>query len=150
MQFRKATRKDVAAIVRLLADDELGAQRETVSEPLPQQYYTAFDRIDVDPYQELVVVEDGNGQLIGTLQLSHIQYLSYQGGSRMQIESVHIASGSRGQGIGKQLFTWAINRAREKGARLVQLTTDKRRPDAKRFYERLGFKASHEGMKLHL
>jgi len=88
--------------------------------------------------------------IVGTMQLSFLPYLTYRGGWRMQIEAVRIASGHRGAGIGERLFRWAIERARERGCHLVQLTTDKARPDALRFYERLGFRASHEGMKLHL
>jgi GNAT superfamily N-acetyltransferase len=148
MTFRKATRKDVQKIVFLLADDELGSQREEYSDPLPDFYYLAYERIANDPNQELIIVEDEEGILIGTLQLSYLQYLTYKGGMRVQIEAVRISKEKRGQGIGEQLFTWAINRAKEKKAHMVQLTTDKKRPEAKKFYEKLGFKDSHEGMKL--
>ena len=150
MVFRKATRNDVPKIVYMLADDALGSQREAYADPLPEIYYDAWDRISADPNQELIVVEDNDGNVMGTLQLSHIPYLTYQGGIRTQIEAVRIAKEWRGQGIGEKFFTWAINRAKEKGAHLVQLTTDKKRPEAKKFYERLGFKDSHEGMKLHI
>jgi N-acetylglutamate synthase-like GNAT family acetyltransferase len=149
MKFRKATRDDVPAIVKMLADDELGALREKFTDPLPESYMDAYARIEADPNQELVVVEDNDG-VVGTLQLSHISYLAHQGGLVTQVEAVRIRRDKRGQGIGEKMFLWAINRAKEKGARVVQLTTDKRRPDAKRFYERLGFAASHEGMKLRL
>jgi GNAT superfamily N-acetyltransferase len=145
--FRPATRDDVPKIVGLLADDALGAQRERFEDPLPQSYYDAFDQISGDPNHELTVVESG-GEVVGTLQLSILPYLTYQGGSRAQIEAVRIASHLRGSGLGTQVFEWAIERARERGCHLVQLTTDKSRPDALRFYEKLGFKASHEGMKL--
>ncbi|KGE88010.1 MAG: GNAT family N-acetyltransferase [Phaeodactylibacter xiamenensis] len=147
--FRSATRIDVAAIVRLLADDKLGQQREDYRDPLPEAYYEAFNRIDRDPNQELVVVEL-NEQVIGTLQLSFIPYLTYQGGIRAQIEAVRIHKDHRGAGLGKTMMKWAIERARAKGAHVLQLTTDKKRPDALLFYERLGFVASHEGMKFHL
>ncbi|WP_428665090.1 N-acetyltransferase family protein [Runella sp.] len=150
MKFRKATKKDVPFIVQMLADDELGKLRENYQEPLPDQYYQAFANIDNDPNQELIVIENERGEIIGTLQLSYIQYLTYQGGIRAQIEAVRIRSDQRGQGIGETLFKWAIERVKEKGAHVLQLTTDKKRPDAIRFYENLGFKASHEGMKLHL
>ena len=110
----------------------------------------AFDKISADPNQELVVLEGEDGQLAGTLQLSFLQYLTYQGGVRAQIEQVRIHESQRGKGLGQLLFEWAIQRAKDKKAHVVQLTTDKRRPDALRFYENLGFKASHEGMKLHL
>lgn len=149
LYFRTARRADVPAIVRLLAQDKLGQLRENYREPLPETYYQAFERIDDDPGQELIVVEDGSGALIGTLQLTFIPYLTYRGGVRAQVEAVRIREDQRGKGIGEQLFRWAIARAKERGAHLLQLTTDKQRPEAVRFYEKLGFRASHEGMKLH-
>ncbi len=109
----------------------------------------SFARIVEDSNQYLVVLEDQQ-RVIGTLQLSFIPYLTYQGGVRAQIEAVRIHNDYRGQGLGEQLFGWAIETARAEGAHLVQLTTDKKRPEALRFYEKLGFVASHEGMKLHL
>ena len=150
MKFRKAQANDVSAIVQMLADDELGQTREDFSDPLPATYAQAFERIDSDPNQELIVVENNEGQLIGTLQLSFIPYLTYQGGIRAQIEAVRVHKEHRGEGIGNAFFLWAINRAKERGAHLLQLTADKKRPDALRFYENLGFRATHEGMKLHL
>lgn len=149
LDYRQAIRRDVPAIVAMLADDVLGARREDYRDPLPQTYYDAFDVIDADPRHELIVVES-DGVLVGTMQLSVLPYLTYRGGSRMQIEAVRVASDHRNKGIGEQLFRWAINRGRERGCHVIQLTTDKQRPDAVRFYERLGFKASHEGMKLHV
>lgn len=149
MKFRKANKTDVPFIVQMIADDELGKLRENYQNPLPEVYYQAFANIDQDPNQELIVIENDESEIIGTLQLSFIQYLTYQGGIRAQIEAVRIRSDQRGQGIGETLFKWAINRAKEKGAHLLQLTTDKQRPEAIRFYEQLGFKATHEGMKLH-
>jgi ribosomal protein S18 acetylase RimI-like enzyme len=149
LRYRQATKTDVPAIVGLLADDALGAQREDFRDPLPQSYYDTFDLIDQDPNQELIAVESGE-TLVGTMQLSFLPYLTYRGGWRMQIEAVRIAGEQRGKGLGEELFNWAIRRAQERGCHLVQLTTDKARPDALRFYERLGFRASHEGMKLHL
>jgi GNAT superfamily N-acetyltransferase len=149
MKFRKALKEDVPFIVQMMADDELGKLREDFKDPLPEQYYQAFSNIDNDPNQELIVIENELGEIIGTLQLSFIQYLTYQGGIRAQIEGVRIRNDQRGQGIGEKLFRWAIERAKEKGAHLLQLTSDKQRPDAIRFYENLGFKASHEGVKLH-
>lgn len=148
MKLRPATRDDVQHIVAMLADDTLGAQREKYEHPLPESYYQAFRQIDRDPNHELVVLED-DGQVVGTMQLSFLPYLTYQGGVRAQIEAVRIHSSRRGQGLGEKLFRWAIERARERGAHVLQLTTDKKRPDALRFYEKLGFRASHEGMKLH-
>lgn len=148
MKIRPANLNDVAAIVEMLANDTLGSQREEFRNPLPHAYIKAFESINTDPYQELVVMEDESEMVIGTLQLSFIQYLTYQGGIRAQIEQVRVHESLRGKGLGKVLFEWAINRSKERGAHLVQLTTDKKRLDALRFYESLGFKASHEGMKL--
>ena len=148
MIFRRALKKDVATIVSLLADDKLGKQREQYELPLPEVYYSAFDSIDQDPNQELIVIEE-SGEVIGTLQLTFIPYLTYKGGIRAQIEAVRIQKDKRGDGRGQQVFSWAIDRAKERGAHLVQLTTDKQRPEALNFYEKLGFKASHEGLKLH-
>ncbi len=150
MLIRKAIKNDVPSIVEMLANDALGKKREHYQDPLPAQYLKAFDIIDQDANQELVVAENENGDIIGTLQLSFLQYLTYQGGIRAQIEQVRVHEKLRGKGLGKTLFLWAIARAKEKGAHVVQLTTDKKRPDALRFYESLGFCASHEGMKLHL
>ena len=149
LNFRKATKSDVVFIVELLVDDALGQLREAFANPLPQTYYTAFNAIDKDPNQELMVVENEAKKIIGTLQLTFIPYLTYQGGVRAQIEAVRILKDYRGQGLGEQFFHWAINRAKAKGAHVLQLTSDKKRPEAIRFYEKLGFKATHEGMKLH-
>ncbi|MEO9531847.1 MAG: GNAT family N-acetyltransferase [Crocinitomicaceae bacterium] len=148
-QFRRATLSDVQAIVAMIADDKLGAQRENYQEPLPQAYLDAFNKIDADQNQELMVVVDDTQEIIGTLQLSFIQYLTYQGGIRAQIEAVRIRKDKRGSGLGTEMFKWAINRAQERKAHLLQLTTDKKRPEALKFYEDLGFVASHEGMKMH-
>ena len=149
MIFRKATEKDVSYIVEMIADDELGKTRENFQTPLPNEYINAFRKINSDNNQELIVVENENAQIIGTLQLSFIQYLTYRGGIRAQIEAVRIRKDQRGVGLGKKMFDWAINRAKEKKAHVLQLTTDKKRPKAIKFYEDLGFKSSHEGMKMH-
>ncbi len=149
LRFRAARREDVPVIVQLLAQDKLGRLREDYRDPLPEVYHQAFQAIDRDENQELIVVEDEAHEVIGTLQLSFLPYLTYRGGVRAQIEAVRIREDQRGRGIGERLFRWAIDRARERGAHLLQLTTDKRRPEAVRFYEKLGFEASHEGMKLH-
>lgn len=149
MIFKKASIEDLPQIVTLLAHDKLGQLRENYQQPLPNTYYEAFERIDQDPNQELMVIETEDHDIIGTLQLTFIPYLTYQGGIRAQIEAVRIRADQRGKGIGEQLFRWAINRAKERGAHLLQLTTDKKRPEAINFYQKLGFKASHEGMKLH-
>ena len=148
--FRKATVNDVQAIVDMIADDELGKQRENFQIPLPKEYYTAFENINQDDNQELIVVENEEKEVIGTLQLSFIQYLTYQGGIRAQIEAVRVRNDQRGTGLGTKMFQWAIKRAKEKRAHVLQLTTDEKRPDALNFYKNLGFKNSHEGMKLHL
>jgi GNAT superfamily N-acetyltransferase len=147
LHFRLATKDDLAIIVQLLLDDVLGAGREKASTVLSNNYLTAFEKIGQDPNQELTVVEM-NGEIVATFQLSFIQYLTYRGGMRAQVEAVRTSSKHRGQGIGSKVFEYIINRSREKGCHMVQLTTDKQRPDAIRFYEGLGFTASHEGMKL--
>lgn len=148
IHFRKATREDVPAIIRLLADDPLGAAREQYTNPLPNKYYAAFDEINSDKNNYLIIAEfDGN--VIGTLQLTFITYLTYQGGKRALIEGVRTDKSVRGKGIGKAMLQWAINKAKEEGCHVVQLTTDKKRPDALEFYKKLGFIASHEGVKLH-
>ena len=147
--FRPATLKDLPEIIAMLADDPLGQQREDFRLPLPPQYLQAFRVIDQDPHQELMVAEDLNFQILGTFQMSFIPYLTYQGGWRAQVEAVRVHKSVRGQGLGARIFEWVINRAKDKGAHVLQLTTDKQRPGAIRFYEYLGFKASHEGMKLH-
>ena len=149
MIFRKATEKDVIAIVEMIADDELGKTRENFQLPLPKKYMNAFENISNDNNQELIVIENSENEIIGTLQLSFIQYLTYQGGIRAQIEAVRIRKDQRGTGLGTKMFEWAINRSKERNAHVLQLTTDKQRPKAIKFYENLGFIDSHEGMKLH-
>lgn len=133
----------------MLADDTLGSKRERFANPLPDSYYAAFDAINADDRNELIVAEC-DAQIIGTLQLTFIPYLNHQGSWRALIESVHVSAGQRNRGVGADLMRHAISRAKERGCRIVQLTTDKTRADAKRFYEKLGFRATHEGMKLHL
>ena len=134
----------------MLCDDELARVRESPGTPLPPSYYDAFDAIARDDNQELIVAESDQGEIVGTLQLSFLQYLTYRGGLRAQIEAVRVRSDLRGKGVGEQMLRWAIARAAERGAHMVQLTTDKQRSNTQRFYERLGFVATHEGMKLHL
>lgn len=147
---RRATSADLSAIVAMLADDALGAQRENDRLPLAQSYTDAFTAIDQDPNNDLVVVEADGGRVIGVLQLTFIPYLTYQGGWRALIEGVRVAAEYRASGVGQRLLVWAIERARERGCHMVQLTSDKARPKAIRFYEGLGFVATHEGLKLHL
>lgn len=147
--FRAARRDDVPAIVALLAADSIGATRESTDGPTPDTYFDAFDAIEADPNNELFVVDRG-GAVVGCLQLTYIPGLSRGGMTRALIEAVRVAESERGHGLGRRLFEWAIERARARGCGLVQLTTDKKRVDAHRFYESLGFVASHEGMKLSL
>lgn len=147
--FRRATAADLPAIVALLADDVLGSAREDASSPPNPRYVEAFAAIERDANQMMAVVEQA-GMVVGCLQLSFIPGLSRLGAWRGQIESVRIAASLRGSGLGRAMFEWAIGQCRERGCDLVQLTTDKARPDARRFYESLGFKATHEGMKLSL
>lgn len=150
LNIREAIKTDVPEIVAMIANDKLGKLREDYRNPLPNTYYNAFKNISADPNQELMVMETESGQIIGTLQLSFIQYLTYQGGIRAQIEAVRVHKDYRGQGVGQQFFEWAIQRAKDKGAHVIQLTTDKKRPEALNFYKKLGFTTSHEGLKLHL
>ena len=147
--FRLATRKDLPAIVQMLAEDDLGAQRERFEMPLPQAYYDAFEAIKVDPNHELIVAVVDE-EVIGTLHLMFLPSISYQGGTRAQVESVRVAQHLRGQGIGAEMMKWALERARQRGCHLMQLTSHKSREDAHRFYERLGFTKSHIGMKMNL
>ncbi|UAM99067.1 GNAT family N-acetyltransferase [Polaribacter litorisediminis] len=149
MKLRKATINDILSIVEMIADDPLGSKRENFTIPLPKTYYDAFERIDADQNQDLIVVENETGRLIAVFQLTFIPYLTYQGGIRAQIEGVRVHKNHRGLGIGKTIFHWTIQKAKKRNAHVLQLTTDKKRPDAIRFYESFGFKATHEGMKMH-
>ncbi len=147
--FRPARRDDLPALVRLLADDALGSSRERCIDPLPSSYYGAFDAISEDPNQVLIVAEVDES-VTGVLQLSFIPGLTYQGGWRALIEAVRVAADQRSSGLGSAMIGHAIERARERGCVLVQLTTDRSRDAALRFYQRLGFVASHHGLKLRL
>lgn len=133
----------------MLAADFLGKTRERDEDPLPQSYYDAFEKINGDSNNELIVMEE-DAEVIGTMQLTFIPSLNYCGSTRVLIESVRIRDDKTGKGYGSKLIEYAIEKAKEKNCRIVQLTTDKKRTDAHRFYERLGFKSTHEGMKLHL
>ena len=148
-EFRitRARRADVAVIVALLREDVLGARREDES---LDAYLRAFDAIDRDDNQFLMAVRDARDEVVGTMQLTLIPGLSRGGATRLQIEAVRIAVTTRGAGLGSALFRWAEQFGRERGATMAQLTTDKQRVDARRFYERLGYVATHEGMKLSL
>ncbi len=147
LELRRATAGDLPALVAMLADDPLGAGREDNSDLTP--YRRAFDLVDADPAHVLLVAADGD-DVVGTLQLSVLPGLARRGASRGQIEAVRVAAGARGRGIGAAMVGWAVAESRRRGCGLVQLTTDRSRTDARRFYERLGFVASHEGMKLAL
>ncbi|WIX79014.1 GNAT family N-acetyltransferase [Amycolatopsis carbonis] len=144
---RKARRDDVEAIVRMLIDDQLGATRDSADDLEP--YLRAFEAIDGDP-QQLLVVATSNDEPVATLQLTIIPGLARQGALRGQIEAVRVRSDHRSAGLGGDLIQWAIDESRRRGCALVQLTSDTSRTAAHRFYERLGFVASHTGFKLHL
>ena len=145
--LRRATADDVPAVVGLIADDQLGASREDPGDLTA--YLRAFAAIDADPTQLLVVLDDG-GAVVGTMQLSFLPGLSRGGAMRGQVEAVRVAATHRGRRLGEQLVRWAVDESERRGCGLVQLTTDKSRVDAHRFYERLGFTASHEGFKMAL
>ena len=145
-----ATEKDLDCIVAMLADDVMGSKRERYEHPLPNSYIKAFKAITSDPNNELVVACDENEVIVGVQQITFTPYITHQGGLRATIEGVRTSASVRGKGVGTELIKWAIQRAEERGCHLVQLTTDKKRPDALRFYERLGFKATHEGLKLKI
>jgi GNAT superfamily N-acetyltransferase len=148
--LRAARREDVPALVGLIAADQLGATRDGVRDAADLAAYTAaFEAIDADQ-AHILVVADLAGEIVGTMQLSFLPGLARRGALRAQIEAVRVAQGSQGSGLGTAMIGWAIDEARRRGCALVQLTTDKSRLDAHRFYQRLGFVASHEGMKLAL
>ena len=149
LTFRLATAQDVDKIVQMLADDELGKTRERYEKPLPESYLQAFEAIEKDPNNELIVACLGE-EIVGVQQITFTPYLTHQGSWRATIEGVRTASSERGKGLGSKLILWAVDRAKERGCHIVQLTTDKQRPDALRFYERLGFTATHEGLKMKL
>ncbi|NJC95737.1 MAG: GNAT family N-acetyltransferase [Anaerolineales bacterium] len=149
VSFRLAQRQDLSSIVRMLADDDLGSQRERYEDPLPGSYFSAFEQIENDPNHELIVAEL-DGEVVGTLHLMFLPSISYQGGLRAQVESVRVDRKHQNQGIGSEMMKWSVERARARDAHLVQLTTHRSREDAHRFYERLGFTKSHLGMKLNL
>ena len=145
--IRRATSQDVEAIVRLLMDDDLGSQRDSVDDLAA--YMSAFATIEAD-LNHLLVVMERDGIIIGTQHLTFLPGLSYKGAMRLQIEAVRIASSERGSGLGTALIEWAVERARERDCLIVQLTSNASRIDAHRFYRRLGFEQSHTGFKLKL
>ncbi len=149
LSFRTARADDLPELVRMLADDALGSQREIHSDPIAAGYAEAFAAIKCDANNELVVavVDD---LVVGMLQITFISYLTYRGQWRALVEGVRVSSRVRSQGVGEAMLRWAIERARSRNCVMVQLTTDRAREDALRFYERLGFVPSHHGLKLHL
>lgn len=147
--IRAARRSDVAAVVSLMAQDAISDVALEVGPPLPAHYVAAFETIDADP-GELLMVAELDGAIVGTFRISFMPTLLWQGGQIAQIESVRVDADRRGHGIGAHMMRWAIEESRRRGCARVQLTTNKSRTDAHRFYERLGFKATHEGMKLTL
>jgi GNAT superfamily N-acetyltransferase len=147
MIFRDAVRRDLPAILGLLVDDVLGADRDSAD--VDERYERAFDAITASPTNRLIVADDG-AEVVGCMQLTTIPGLSRHGATRLLVEAVRVRSDRRRRGLGEEMLTWAIDGARRDGIAAVQLTTDKTRADAQRFYARLGFVASHEGMKLPL
>jgi N-acetylglutamate synthase-like GNAT family acetyltransferase len=149
LTHRKAKKEDLPRLIELLLEDELGQMRESKNVTLDENYVKAFDKIDSDPNQYLMVVENGP-EIIGTCHLTIMPSLTFIGSTRMQIEAVRVAGKDRGQKIGTWMFDQAILYAKEQEVSIIQLTTNKKRLFAKNFYEKLGFEASHEGMKLYL
>ncbi|NRG46321.1 GNAT family N-acetyltransferase [Bacillus sp. CRN 9] len=149
IHFRPAEERDLERIIEMLADDMLGSSREQHASPLPANYRKAFYSIQEDVNNELIVAEYA-GEIVGVQQITFTPYLTHQGSWRATVEGVRIASHARGQQLGHQLINYAIMKAKEKGCSMIQLTTNKQRRDALRFYENLGFEATHEGLKLNL
>ena len=149
LTHRKAMLTDLPRLIELLLEDDLGATRESKSATVHENYIKAFHKIDSDPNQYLMVVENGD-EIIGTCHLTIMPSLTFIGSTRMQIEAVRVAGNQRGQKIGSWMFDQAINYAKEHDVSIVQLTTNKNRSKAKNFYEKLGFQTSHEGMKMYL
>lgn len=147
--FRQALEIDLPILIQMLADDQLGTDREDASIPINKAYLSAFKVINDDQNNELIVVESGES-IIGMLQLTFIPYLTYKGSWRCLVEGVRVHKDYRGHGHGTQLFKWAIQRARQQKCKMIQLTSNKQRTQAIKFYESLGFKASHEGFKMSL
>ena len=147
--FRQAIKEDLTELIKLLADDALGKSREDTSIPINKGYLNAFEKINNDPNNELIIVEE-NQKVIGMLQLTFIPYLTHIGSTRCLIEGVRIDKRYRGKGLGTQTFKWAIQYAKKKDCSIVQLTSNKQRKNAIKFYENLGFVATHEGFKLNI
>lgn len=149
LSFRKVRQEDLPEVLEMIANDQLGKTREKFELPLPEPYVKAFEIIIKDSNQELMVAELKD-EIVGIFQLSYLQYLTYQGGMRVLVEAVRVKDSQRGKGLGRLIFDFIIERAKQRGAHMVQLTSNKKRIDARRFYASLGFEDSHEGFKLHL
>lgn len=149
LTHRRATPKDLPRIIALLLEDELGQTRESKSLMLDDRYNKAFQKIDQDPNQYLMVVENGN-HIIGTCHLTLMPSLTFIGSTRMNIEAVRVATSYRGQKIGQWMMDQARLYAQAHDVSILQLTTNKKRPEAKRFYVQQGFETTHEGMKIYL
>lgn len=148
MELREARREDIRRVVEMLADDDLARSREDLTGDMAA-YHAAFDAIAADPNNTLYVWDD-NGAVMGCLQLTFLPGISYQGAWIAQVEGVRVDSSLRGTGVGEKMMEAVIAKSRERGCKQLQLTTNKKRTDAQRFYSRLGFVGSHEGMKLAL
>jgi GNAT superfamily N-acetyltransferase len=146
--FRQARAEDLDAIVALLTDDPLGATRES-GEGSADAYARAFAEIEADP-NNFVIVADDNGEVVGTFQITFIPNISFEGGRRALVEAVRIADSHQGTGLGRAMMAHAADLARERDCKIVQLTSNKQRPGAIAFYEKIGFEPSHIGFKLHL
>ena len=149
LTIRDATAADLPEVVRLLAQDQMGGEDDSPGPPLHAGYVVAFDAIEADPNQRLVVAEQ-NGRIVGTFQLSYTPGLLFRGGWRATIEAVRVDEIARGQRIGEAMMRWTIDTCRRRDCRVIQLTSNSARVDAHRFYDRLGFKQSHLGFKMML
>ncbi|MCB1555957.1 MAG: GNAT family N-acetyltransferase [Alphaproteobacteria bacterium] len=149
MDYREAKKEDLEEIIHLFQDDELGILREIIGDPVDESYVKAFDEIRQDKNNEIWVIE-ADSKVVGVMQLTFIPYLSRTGTKRAQIESVRIHKNFRNKGVGREFIRFALERAREKGCGIVQLTTDKTREKVHTFYERLGFSSTHVGMKIYI
>lgn len=150
MKLRKAKREELFQLIEMYFDDVLGQTRETISIPLDDSYIKAFEIIDSDPNQDLLVLVDKNDLILGTIQITYIQYLNRHGSKRAVFESVRIHKSHRGKGLGETMFNLAIQRVKDNNVSVIQLTSDKQRTDALRFYKKIGFSATHEGFKMTL
>ncbi|WP_417367131.1 GNAT family N-acetyltransferase [Glutamicibacter arilaitensis] len=147
---REARTEDLEQIIALMAEDEIRSAEQPDATDGPEHYLEAFGEIDADPAHALIVVEGMGGKIVGTMQLTTLPGLARRAAKRMQIEAVRVASELRGGGLGTQMIRWAICEAEHKGISLIQLTSDAQRQDAHRFYQKLGFTASHVGFKMRL